>query len=158
MLQRRKLGNGKVEITFTMPALEGVDRLYLVGDFNDWSIVSHPLTRSGDGSWGITLPLEAKRSYEFRYFDNHGHWHNDWQADAYVPNHFGGDNSVVHTLAEAAAAKPAVPAEAPAPKRRAPARAAAAPKAAPKSAAKPAAKPAANPAAKPAAPRKKTAK
>jgi 1,4-alpha-glucan branching enzyme len=80
-----------------MPALEGVSHLYLVGDFNDWSIVSQPLTRGSEGAWVITLPLDGGRAYQFRYFDNNGHWHNDWQADAYVSNQFGGDNSLVQT-------------------------------------------------------------
>jgi 1,4-alpha-glucan branching enzyme len=106
MLTKRQLGSGKVEVTFTMPGLEGVTRLYLVGDFNDWSIVSNPMTRAADGSWGSTLPLEAESNYQFRYFDNNGHWHNDWQADAYVPNQFGGDNSVVSTELEVAGAAP----------------------------------------------------
>jgi 1,4-alpha-glucan branching enzyme len=108
-----------------MPALEGVMRLYLVGDFNDWSIVSQPMTHATDGSWGITLPLDEKRTYQFRYFDNNGHWHNDWQADAYVPNQFGGENSVVSAEAGASATAVETPAAAEAeakPKRRAPAR------------------------------------
>jgi 1,4-alpha-glucan branching enzyme len=131
MLSKRQLGNGKVEVTFTMPALEGVTRLYLVGDFNDWSIALHPMTRAADGAWGITLPLDGDRSYQFRYFDNNGHWHNDWQADAYVPNQFGGDNSVVEAVSDvsvaissASSAEAAAPAR---PKRRAPARKSAAP-------------------------------
>jgi hypothetical protein len=28
---------------------------------------------------------------------NGAEWHNDWQADKYVPNPFSGDNSVVIT-------------------------------------------------------------
>lgn len=95
MLIKKPTGNGKVEVTFTMPALEHVSKLYLVGDFNDWSIVLNPLTQSADGSWATTLPLDAGRSYQFRYFDNNGHWHNDWKADAYQPNQFGGENSLV---------------------------------------------------------------
>ncbi|MBP7692867.1 MAG: isoamylase early set domain-containing protein [Anaerolineales bacterium] len=127
MLAKRQLGNGKVEVTFTMPELEGVTHLYLVGDFNDWSIVSQPMTRSVDGSWGATLRLDENRSYQFRYFDNNGHWHNDWKADAYVPNQFDGDNSVVSATAESSAvAVAAVETGAPKPKRRAPARKAAA--------------------------------
>ena len=95
MLTKNPTGSGKVEVTFSMPALEHVTKLYLVGDFNDWSIALHPLTQGADGSWATTLPLEGGRSYQFRYFDNNGHWHNDWQADAYVPNQFGGENSLV---------------------------------------------------------------
>jgi len=122
-LTKRQLGNGKVEVTFTMPPLEGVSRLYLVGDFNDWSIAAQPLTHAADGAWGITLPLDAGRTYQFRYFDNNGHWHNDWEADAYVPNQFGGDNSVVDTRLEGGPAAVTAPeAEAPARPKRAPAR------------------------------------
>lgn len=106
MLTKRATGNEKVEVTFTMPALEHVSTLYLVGDFNDWSIASHPLTQAADGSWGITLPIDIGRTYHFRYFDNNGHWHNDWQADAYSPNQFGGDNSILD-LTQAAEAAPA---------------------------------------------------
>ena len=82
-----------------------------------------------DGSWGATLRLDENRSYQFRYFDNNGHWHNDWKADAYVPNQFDGDNSVVSATAESSAvAVAAVETGAPKPKRRAPARKAAAKK------------------------------
>jgi 1,4-alpha-glucan branching enzyme len=119
MLTKRATGNGKVEVTFTMPALEHVSKLYLVGDFNEWSIASHPLTQAADGSWGITLPIDSGRTYHFRYFDNNGHWHNDWQADAYSPNQFGGDNSILDLTQDAEAA--------PAPKKRAAPRKKAAP-------------------------------
>lgn len=132
MLTKTPTGNGKVEVTFTMPALEQVSKLYLVGDFNDWSIALHPLTQGTDGSWLITLPLEGGRSYQFRYFDNNGHWHNDWQADAYVTNQFGGENSLVEVedvpAVQVAAPKAAAP-KAAAPKKATP-RAKAAPKAA----------------------------
>jgi len=105
MLIKKPTGNGKVEVTFTMPALEHVSKLYLVGDFNDWSIALNPLTQGSDGSWATTLPLDSGRSYQFRYFDNNGHWHNDWQADAYLPNQFGGENSLVQVDDVAAAPK-----------------------------------------------------
>ncbi|HRF47927.1 MAG TPA: isoamylase early set domain-containing protein [Anaerolineales bacterium] len=106
MLIKKPTGNGKVEVTFTMPALEHVSKLYLVGDFNDWSIVLNPLTQGADGSWATTLPLDAGRSYQFRYFDNNGHWHNDWKADAYLPNQFGGENSLVQVDEADEAPKP----------------------------------------------------
>ncbi len=104
MLTKGKLLRGKAKVSFTMPALEGVAALYLVGDFNNWSIAEHPMDRAEDGSWNITVGLEPG-SYEFRYYDNLNQWHNDWAADSYVPNQYGGDNSVV-TVA-AAAKKPA---------------------------------------------------
>jgi 1,4-alpha-glucan branching enzyme len=132
MLTKHPLKSGKVEVTFAMPPLENVSKLYLVGDFNNWSIAAHPLARARDGAWSLTLELEAGRSYQFRYFGDDAQWYNDWQADAYAPNEFGSDNSVVivsaaNGSAEAKPAKKRVPrakkaaegGETPAPKKRA---------------------------------------
>ena len=73
----------------------------LVGDFNNWSIMEHPLQRNSDGSWTTAVTLESGRDYQYRYFANGVDWHNDWKADAYVTNEYGTDNSVVSTKAEA---------------------------------------------------------
>jgi 1,4-alpha-glucan branching enzyme len=104
MLTKGKLLRGKAKVTFTMPALEDVEALFLVGDFNNWSITAHLMERGADGAWSLTVPLEPG-SYEFRYYDNKNQWHNDWAADSYVPNQYGGDNSIV--TVEAAARKTA---------------------------------------------------
>ena len=37
MLRKQNAAGGKVKVTFSMPALEGVTALYLTGSFNDWS-------------------------------------------------------------------------------------------------------------------------
>jgi 1,4-alpha-glucan branching enzyme len=112
MLTKRKLGRGKVRVTFTMPPLEGVKQLFLVGDFNNWSVAETPLTRAADESWSVTLTLDAGQDYEYRYYADGQVWHNDWAADGYVPNTFGTENSVVSLPAEAKPAKPAKPADA----------------------------------------------
>ena len=101
MLMKRKMGRGKVRVTFTMPPLEGVTALHLVGDFNNWSIEEHPLTQDKDGGWSTALTLEAGKDYQFRYFANGTDWHNDWAADRYAANEYGSDNSVVSTKDEA---------------------------------------------------------
>jgi len=91
--------NGKVQVTFVMPAMEACDCLNLVGDFNEWKETAHPLERKEDGSWSLTLELEPEREYQFRYCGSDGAWHNDPAADAYVANPYGSDNSVVSTKA-----------------------------------------------------------
>jgi len=95
MVSTNPLGGGRAEVTFRMPALPGVTGLSVSGDFNGWSATAAPLARQADGSWTVTLVLEAGRSYRYRYCDSEGRWHNDWQADAYVPNNFGSEDSVV---------------------------------------------------------------
>lgn len=95
MLQKKPLAGRKVEVTFRMPPLDDVVELYLCGDFNGWQVKGVPLSQEPDGTWVATLVLEAGKSYRFRYYDNQGLWHNDWEADAYVPNEFGSDDSVL---------------------------------------------------------------
>jgi len=95
MLQKKHLAGQKVEVTFRMPPLDDVVELNLCGDFNGWQVKGAPLTQESDGTWVATLVLEAGKSYRFRYFDNQGRWHNDWEADAYVPNEFGTEDSVL---------------------------------------------------------------
>jgi 1,4-alpha-glucan branching enzyme len=95
MLQKKFLENGKVEVTFRMPPLDGVVELNLRGDFNDWAIKGVPLRLDSDGTWVATLELDAGKAYRFRYHDNQGSWHNDWEADRYVSNSYGSDDSVV---------------------------------------------------------------
>ena len=103
------------------PELEGVKQLHLVGDFNNWSVTETPLTRAADGSWSVTLTLESGRKYEYRYYADGQVWHNDWSADAYTPNTFGSENSIVDLAAEGEkAAKPAAAPKAAPPKKSAP--------------------------------------
>src|SRR5258708_32398978 len=95
MITKRKLGRGKVRVTFSMPQLENVQQLNLVGDFNNWSIVETPMQRGQDAIWSVAVSLESGHDYHVRYLANGTEWHNDCAADAYLPNEIGSDNSVV---------------------------------------------------------------
>jgi len=88
----------KTMVTFHLPATVWAETIHLVGDFNGWNRRSHPLTPlRDDGGWEITLELDTDQVYQFRYLVDRANWQNDWNADRYVPNPFGGDNSVVIT-------------------------------------------------------------
>jgi 1,4-alpha-glucan branching enzyme len=89
-------GDG-VLVTLQLPGSIWAESVHLVGDFNDWNRSSHPLARGSSGDWSITLKLDRGRTYQFRYLVNGTHWQNDWNADRYMPNPFGGDNSVLET-------------------------------------------------------------
>ena len=83
-------------VTFILPNSTWADAIHLVGDFNEWNHSSHPFQRGREGLWTITLDLEVGRCYQFRYRLN-GEWINDSQADAFVGNPHGSDNSLVVT-------------------------------------------------------------
>jgi 1,4-alpha-glucan branching enzyme len=85
---------GKVRVTFAMPGALWADSIHVVGDFNGWDERATPLRQTERG-WMITLELDAGRAYQYRYLLNGREWQNDWHADGYAANQFGGDNSVL---------------------------------------------------------------
>ena len=86
------------KVTFTLPPQIKAETAYLVGDFNNWDEKATPMKKAKkDGQFSVTLELDKDHEYQFRYLINGTEWHNDWNADKYVPNPFIGDNSVVST-------------------------------------------------------------
>ncbi len=83
-------------VTFILPNSTWADAIYLVGDFNGWNHSSHPFQRGREGTWTLALDLEVGRCYQFRYLRD-GEWINDSQADGFVGNPHGSDNSLVVT-------------------------------------------------------------
>lgn len=66
----------------------------VAGDFNGWSMEDLPLKRGKDGSWSGTIDLESNRDYQFRYVVDGKDWVNEPEADHYIHNGIGEENSV----------------------------------------------------------------
>ncbi len=96
-MRKQRARNGTCKVTFELAAQEDVTSVHLCGEFNDWSTSAIPMTRRKDGTFKTTVALEADRSYRFRYLLDGERWENDWAADDYVPNDYGGDDAVVTT-------------------------------------------------------------
>jgi hypothetical protein len=84
-----------VVVIFTLPAAVPAESVALCGDFNDWSADATPLELGSDGYWRVAVALQPGRSYRYRYLINGKRWENAWDADGYVPNAYGGTDSVV---------------------------------------------------------------
>jgi 1,4-alpha-glucan branching enzyme len=97
----------EVMVTFRLPETVDAERVCVVGEFNGWSETADPMQHDGD-AFVAQIPLEVGRAYRFRYLLDGERWENDWAADAYVPNEFGGEDSVID-LTDAATAPAAVP-------------------------------------------------
>ena len=82
-------------VTFKLPAEVEAQSAHLCGDFNEWDTSSHPMKRLKDGSFSLTVSLEPGREYRYRYLAEGHLWENDWSADAYLPNQFGSEDSIV---------------------------------------------------------------
>lgn len=91
-----------VRVTFELPACIWADRIFLVGDFNEWCTTATPMHQDRDGVWRVTLDLLQGSHYEYRYLID-GDWKTDYHADGFTTNAHGSENSVVcATVAPAA--------------------------------------------------------
>jgi 1,4-alpha-glucan branching enzyme len=90
-------GTKTVKVTFTLPKDQSPTKVSVVGDFNGWNPLSHPLRLRSNGTRSVAVTLPAGGRYAFRYLAEGGHWHDDTAADAFEPNGAGGFNSILET-------------------------------------------------------------
>jgi hypothetical protein len=98
-------GDGSVLATFRLPTQVRATTVHVVGEFNDWSKSAHPMDTDDQG-FIARVPLQPGRRYRFRYLIDGERWENDWAADDYVDNDFGGTDSVLD-LTDAGRTEPA---------------------------------------------------
>jgi 1,4-alpha-glucan branching enzyme len=82
-----------VEFRMSTAHLEAGE-VHLVGEFNEWSRTATPMQRVDD-HFTVTVSLAPGRTYRYKFLVNGEEWENDWHADAYVPNEFGGNDSLL---------------------------------------------------------------
>ena len=90
----KKSARGGTKVLFELPSDIGAREVYLCGDFNDWAPDATRLRRHQDGRFSVTLPLEPG-SYRYRFLIDGERWENDWSADDYPPNDYGGHDSLI---------------------------------------------------------------
>ena len=82
-------------VTFELPAEAQAASAVVCGDFNNWSTSQNPLKERENGRFSYTISLKTGQSYRYRYLIDGQRWENDWEADEYLPNQFGSDDSVI---------------------------------------------------------------
>ncbi len=96
MLKKNYTKTGKFcRVTFKTPPDTESKKMALCGDFNDWKKTATVMRHLKDGSFSVTVTLAANSEYRFKYFLGDQHWENDWDADGYIRNDFGSEDSVV---------------------------------------------------------------
>jgi hypothetical protein len=58
------------------------------------------MTRDNDGVLSCSIGVIPGRRYQYRFLLDNDRWINDWTADAYAPNSFGGEDSVLDLTAD----------------------------------------------------------
>ena len=96
MLRKKYSKTGRsCRVTFDLPPEVNATNAALCGEFNHWSPTANIMNARKDGRFSTTVSLQAGRTYRFRYLLDGEKWENDWKADAYVPNDFGTEDSLV---------------------------------------------------------------
>ena len=96
MLKKEYSQDGKTcSVTFMLPEQVHAQSVHLYGDFTEWEKSPQTMTKQADGSFALTLSLTSGKDYRFRYLLDGQRWENDWAADAYVPNPFGTQDSLL---------------------------------------------------------------
>lgn len=85
----------EAEVTFEFKVSQA-DKVQLVAEFNHWQPVDMKYVKK-DKVYRAKVRLPKDNSFHFRYLIDDERWENDHQADAYIANGFGSDNSVVYT-------------------------------------------------------------
>ena len=96
-IKEYRKGDSKCKVTFRLPkeAAPEAKQITLVGDFNSWDSGKTPMSRTKNGDFFVSIELKPQREYRFRYCIDGTQWENDWQADKYLPNDFGSEDSVL---------------------------------------------------------------
>ena len=81
----------KVKFSFRPELAETVEILGLNSDWQNAIIMS----KKKDGSFNAEVNLPKGSTHEFKYLVDNALWFNEPEADAEVPNAFGGSNSMV---------------------------------------------------------------
>jgi len=83
------------EVTFEYDSGEA-EKVALVSEVNDWQPVDMTKRRK-DGIFYAKVRLPKDSQYQYRYLVNNQTWVSDQNADGFVPNEFGEQNSIVST-------------------------------------------------------------
>jgi 1,4-alpha-glucan branching enzyme len=92
--QRKPGAKGATKVTFSLPKDVPADRVAVCGDFNDWDPSAHPMRRYKDGHFAVAINL-TEGQYRYRFLLDGTKWENDWEAESYAPNPYGGEDSII---------------------------------------------------------------
>lgn len=97
---------GKVTVTFTIKkeASQNAEKIDLLCEHNGWQAVALKPQKNGTFKGSISLPADGqvKYQYKFKYTfaDESVKFDNDWDAEGYTANPFGGENSFFSIVKE----------------------------------------------------------
>ncbi len=102
----KRFSGKKLTVSFYIKkeAAQDAKSIDLICEHNGWQAVELKKQKNGTFRGSITIDIGVQPSYQykFKYTMNDGSvkYDNDWDADMYVSNPFGGENSVFSAVKE----------------------------------------------------------
>ena len=81
------------KVTFSLGLDQAPGNLSVLGDFNDWDPLAHPLKKRSNGTRSVTVELPAGE-YHFKYLADDGAWFCDPDVADMGSNEYDEINSV----------------------------------------------------------------
>jgi 1,4-alpha-glucan branching enzyme len=84
-IEKKYLKNNSVcKVTFTLHAelAEKATQASIVGEFNNWNPTIHPMKKSKNGDFTLSMEFPSNSEYQFRYLVDGFHWQTDWETDS----------------------------------------------------------------------------
>ena len=86
----------KVTFKFSPQTESSIETVQVVGNFNSWGTKKKQfLKKRKDGSYSLSLNLNAQSSYEYRFLINDKEWYTDDNADQCIWNIYGSQNALI---------------------------------------------------------------
>lgn len=84
MLKHTKGRGDVVKVTFALTASDTDQPVSVLGDFNGWDPLAHPLKKRSNGTRSATVELPQGQAFRFKYLAADGTWFCDPDATAVV--------------------------------------------------------------------------
>lgn len=98
MIRKKRLGGDHtVKVTFVLPPDQPFGKCSVVGSFNGWDPLAHPLKRRSNRTFSAAVELPADGRFAFRYLGEGGVWFDEPEADGWEGTGDGRHNCVIHT-------------------------------------------------------------
>jgi len=81
VIKRQKIKSGKVKLTFVLPLDSCAEDASVIGDFNNWDPLAHPLKKRSNGTRSASIEVDEGEVVEFKYLRDGGEWFCDTDVD-----------------------------------------------------------------------------
>ncbi len=89
--------DGSLKVTFVLTASDKDGPVSVLGSFNDWNPLVHPLKKRSNGTRSVTVEVPTGNEFQFKYLAEGGEWFCDPDVDAVEVTEYSVHNSLLRT-------------------------------------------------------------